>query len=106
MTADENPFNFRITGMVTSAIVPSTSMAGDYNGDGSVDAVDYVVWRKTLNQSVAAPYVGADGNGDGTVDQDDLAVWKTHFGETSSPGAAPGRGMHRSRLSRRTRRRR
>jgi hypothetical protein len=24
------------------------ALPGDYNGDGTVDAADYVVWRKTL----------------------------------------------------------
>jgi hypothetical protein len=27
-------------------VEPSTALDGDYNGDGKVDAADYVVWRK------------------------------------------------------------
>src|ERR1051325_7723701 len=34
---------------------------GDYDADGDVDAADYVLWRKTLNQNVALG-TGADGN--------------------------------------------
>ena len=37
---------------------------GDYNLNGTVDAADYVVWRKTLGTSVAPPFSGADGDGD------------------------------------------
>ena len=62
---------------------PATSptLPGDYNGNGAVDAADYVVWRKMLGSSVPN-FSGADGNGNGVVDQDDQAVWRAHFGET------------------------
>ena len=79
-------------------------LLGDYNRDDAVDAGDYVVWRKTLNQGVAR-YSGADGDGDGTVDQDDFNVWRANFGNTLSPGAGsgsvvalgnPGRGVRQS----------
>ena len=29
-------------------IVHSTSVSGDFNGDGTVEAADYVVWRKSF----------------------------------------------------------
>jgi poly(beta-D-mannuronate) lyase len=61
-------------------------LAGDYNGDGLVDAGDFVVWRKTYGQEV--PYwSGADGNGDGVVDDDDLGVWAMNFGSSAGAGA-------------------
>jgi hypothetical protein len=62
-------------------------LAGDFNGDGSVDAGDYVVWQRSLGQSVAAAYDGADGDGDRTIDSADFDVWRAHFGQT-----APGSG--------------
>ncbi len=63
---------------------------GDYNQDGSVNAADYIVWRKTLG-SVVPPLTGADGDGDGVIDQDDYGVWRVHFGETlPPPGAGSG----------------
>src|SRR4051812_21665961 len=43
---------------------------GDYDTDGDVDAADYVLWRKTLNQFVPSGS-GADGNKDGIIDQPD-----------------------------------
>jgi hypothetical protein len=41
-------------------------LAGDYNDDGSVDAADYVVWRKN----------------DGTPEGYD--TWRANFGETAT----------------------
>jgi hypothetical protein len=53
---------------------------GDYNGNGVVDAADYVLWRKTLNQSVDPDGSGADGDGDGTVNAGDYTFWRERFG--------------------------
>ena len=36
------------------AILNSTSVTGDYNSDGIVDAADYVVWRKNVGQAPTA----------------------------------------------------
>ena len=52
-----------------SALV-STSLPGDYNHDGKVDAADYVVWRKS--------------NGS----QSDYNTWRSHFGQSAGSGAA------------------
>jgi hypothetical protein len=59
-----------------------TSLPGDYNGDGAVNAADYTVWRDTLGQSAASGLL-ADGSGNGIVDQADYDVWKMHFGDTA-----------------------
>jgi hypothetical protein len=48
-------------------------LPGDYNGDGSVDAADYVVWRK--NPSA----FGGDPEG--------YNIWRANFGATSGSGA-------------------
>ena len=58
--------------------------SGDFNGDGSVDAVDYVVWRNNLGSSVD---LFADGDGSGMVDQGDYLIWKSQFGSTAGGGA-------------------
>jgi hypothetical protein len=60
-------------------------VAGDYNGNGSVDAADYVVWRKAFGQGVA-PGTGADGDGDGMIGMGDYDFWKGRFGNTSGTG--------------------
>lgn len=65
---------------------------GDYNQNGVVDAADYVVWRKTLANSVT-PFSGADGDGDGVVDQDDYGVWRAHFG-SAVPASGVGSGAN------------
>jgi hypothetical protein len=66
---------------------PTTSEpAGDYNGDGVVDAADYTVWRDNLNSSVTLP-------GDttpGMVTAADYNVWVANFGTVSSSGAGSG----------------
>jgi hypothetical protein len=52
--------------------VAAAGLAGDYNFNGTVDAADYVVWRKTNGSSQA----GYD-------------LWRMHFGETAGQvGAA------------------
>jgi hypothetical protein len=58
-------------------------VSGDYNGDHVVDIRDYLVWRKTFGQHVAA-WSGADGNGDTVIDGNDYNTWKANFGATPS----------------------
>jgi poly(beta-D-mannuronate) lyase len=62
-------------------------LPGDYNGDGRVDAADYLVWRKELGQSVEN-WSGADGDGNGLVDDEDYEVWKLGFGSASAGSGA------------------
>ena len=61
-------------------------LPGDYNSDGNVDAADYVVWRKSLDQAELA--LAADGNGDGEVNEEDYAVWRANFGRSLLSGAS------------------
>ena len=68
---------------------PATT--GDYNMNGKVDAADYVVWRKTLNQPAVPAGSGADGDGDGTIDPGDLDFWRARFGN-NVPGPGSGAG--------------
>jgi hypothetical protein len=71
-----------------------TSLAGDYNGNSTVDAGDYVVWRKTVGSGT---HHQADGSGltigvpDGTVDQSDYNYWRSNFGNATT-GAGSGTG--------------
>lgn len=68
----------------------STTLDGDYNGDGVVDAADYTVWRDTLGQAgsgLAADGTGPAGVPDGVVDQLDYDFWKANFGNHSGTGA-------------------
>lgn len=59
-----------------------TSLAGDFNSDGSVNGSDFIVWQR----SVGATGLGmpADGNNDGRVDAADLDLWRINFGDALS----------------------
>jgi hypothetical protein len=58
--------------LLNSPPITGISLSGDFNGDGKVDAADYVVWRKGL----------------GTIyTQADYDVWRNHFGQTAGSGA-------------------
>ena len=59
-------------------------LLGDYNGNGVVNAADYVVWRSTFGQSVVVPGSGADGDKSGDISTADYDIWRTHFG-TAAP---------------------
>jgi hypothetical protein len=63
--------------------VIGAALPGDYNQDGSVDAADYVVWRK--NEGTTNPLPN-DPIG-GTIDIDQYNQWRTHFGETGGAGS-------------------
>jgi hypothetical protein len=60
---------------------PAPGPTGDYNGNGTVDAADYVLWRNTLGQTVSMG-TGADGSGNGMVDAADYNFWRERFGKT------------------------
>lgn len=75
----------------------SVGNGGDYNGNGTVDAADYAVWRDNL-----AGGVGPDGDGtttgdllgvpDGVVDEWDYDYWRQEFGN-AVPGSGGGAGL-------------
>jgi hypothetical protein len=66
---------------------PPPENSGDYNGNGVVDAADYVIWRKTAGQEVE-PGTGADGSGNGTVGPEDYDHWAARFGNIVGGAAA------------------
>jgi hypothetical protein len=55
-------------------LVGETTLSGDYNQNGVVDAADYVVWRKSPSTF--------GGNPEG------YNTWRAQFGQTSGGGAA------------------
>ena len=63
-----------------------TYHAGDFNRSGEVDAADYILWQKTMGQSVNMG-TAADGNLNGTIDVDDYRVWSANYGATYDVGA-------------------
>src|SRR4051794_3409474 len=74
-------YNYPVTYYLDSMrfTTPVLGVPGDYNGNGTVDAADYVLWRKggTLQNEVDTP---------GTVNAADYAAWRARFGNTSGAG--------------------
>jgi hypothetical protein len=66
-------------GELTLPILP-----GDYNADGTVDAADYVVWRKNHGSATPMP----NDTTPGSVTADDYEVWRRNFG--IAPGTLSG----------------
>src|SRR5262249_42190168 len=87
--------NFAISYTTTGAVDPGrfVSLAplllGDYNGDGTVDASDYTVWRNSLGSTAN---LAADGNSNGVIDNGDFDVWRAHFGDTAGRVSGAVRG--------------
>jgi hypothetical protein len=74
-----------------SAIQVAPQLAGDYNGDGTVDAADYIVWRRNYLTAVALPN---EDETPGYVTSEDYTVWRSNFGRTlTSIGAGSSLGM-------------
>jgi hypothetical protein len=68
-----------------SEFVGVPGLAGDYNDDGVVDAVDYTVWRNNLGD---ADETNLNNNGDGNdVSASDYTYWKDRYGDVAPPGA-------------------
>jgi hypothetical protein len=60
------------------------ALAGDYNGDGSINAADYTVWRNNFGQSVLLP-------GETTprvLTRADYDLWKDRYIEANQAGGA------------------
>jgi endoglucanase len=67
--------------------VESPDVPGDFNRDGAVDAADYIVWRRKLDQAVN-PGAGADADRNGIVQQADFEIWRAHFGMSAGSASS------------------
>jgi hypothetical protein len=77
MTLEDDLPDFTVTAVVTPP--------GDYNGDSTVNAVDYALWRDTLGSTTN---FAADGNGNSSIDIGDYGVWKHNFGTSFGSGTS------------------
>jgi len=77
-----NAFQFTMPAWsVSTLVLISDGLPGDYNRDGSVDLADFVVWRKLAGQTGD---LAADGNEDNIVDTDDYTLWRGNFGRSAT----------------------
>ena len=70
-------------------IIPNLSSA-DFNGDGSVDGDDFLIWQSNFGTPTSAMRDDGDSDGDGDVDGDDFLAWQAQFGSASSAAAGSG----------------
>lgn len=69
-----------------AAMAPD-DLPGDYNGDNTVDAADYTIWRNTFGSTED---LRADGDGSGDIGQGDYDFWKSRFGDTREGSGSVG----------------
>lgn len=79
---------------VAAPPVLAAQLAGDYNNDGAVNALDYAAWRSDFGSTT---HLAADGNGNGVVDLADYVLWRkvmagggAGFGNALSAVPEPG----------------
>jgi hypothetical protein len=90
-------FQFHAVGMGTltgwveyeDGIINFGTTPGDYNGDGNVDAADYIVWRK--NQGTMNTLSNDNGIG-GTIGMAHYNLWRSNFGTTAGSGSTLNAG--------------
>ena len=85
VSGTNSPMN--LLGNSGSVNLSTPSPTGDYNGNHTVDAGDYDIWRKTFNKPASPAGSGADGDSSGTIGAGDYTYWRARFGN-----AAPGSG--------------
>jgi len=71
--------------MLAEQALLALRLPGDYNGDGTVDAADYTVWRDAAGQ--IGPGLAADGDANGVVNGADYNLWREHFGVVGGGGS-------------------
>jgi formylglycine-generating enzyme required for sulfatase activity len=76
-----NAIGFRVATVATAGGLP-----GDYNQNGTVDAADYVVWRKAKELGLAD--LPNDDDTAGPISEAEYTLWRANFGETAASGAA------------------
>jgi sugar lactone lactonase YvrE len=64
----------------------AATLAGDYNGNGTIDSADYARWRADFGKHVALGN-GPDGNADGVIDARDYVLWRKSAGPTLGAGS-------------------
>jgi hypothetical protein len=71
--------------MISSTSYGTPPLAGDYDSSGTVDNLDYSLWKDTFGSSAD---LRADGNANGGVDAGDYTIWRNNLGATQLGGSA------------------
>jgi hypothetical protein len=83
--SSSDTFGFAIVGEVAASAVPvSAGLDGDYNANGTVNAADYIVWRKNIGTNFNMPNDTTPQD----VGTEDYDIWRENFGATSGGPAA------------------
>ena len=70
--------------LVGNAIMLSFGSNGDADGDGDVDAADYIALKTNMGQATGATQAEGDFDGDGDVDWYDLQILQDNYGAGSA----------------------
>ncbi len=82
VTKSTDPDDFDHLPLAVDFRLASSQLPGDYNYDGSIDALDYQVWKSAVGSNLG----DADGNGNNIVDAADYTIWRDNL--TGSSGAS------------------
>jgi hypothetical protein len=63
----------------TSNVTVTVLGRADFNGDGRVDGVDFLIWQSHYPRSSGGTPDGGDANGDGKVDGVDFLIWQANY---------------------------
>jgi hypothetical protein len=72
--------NYILNSLIEGATPPG--LTGDFNGNGVVDAADYVLWRN------GGPLQNEGGITPGTSTPEDYTTWRANFGKSAAGGGA------------------
>jgi hypothetical protein len=72
--------NYTLTSLIEATTPPG--LTGDFNGNGVVDAADYVLWRN------GGPLQNEGGVTPGTSSPEDYTTWRANFGKAAAGGGA------------------
>lgn len=73
----------------TVTVLAPPGLTGDYNGDNSVDAADYTVWRNNVGNPGNTLQNRDPANGTDVVGPDDYDSWKENFGAGGGGSLVP-----------------
>jgi glycosyl hydrolase family 44 len=68
---------------VTTLVLISDGLPGDFNHDHVVDAADFTIWRDSYGRT---GNIAADANEDNIVNDADFDLWQSNFGRTEPAG--------------------